>query len=132
MVANVGRAVTFLWGDASPQEEILGVREKGIKLNGEPVDVTSDDSDGWRELLTVAAENQVDVSLQGVTKDATLRAAWFGDRTAAVTLTYPDAGGTITGTFYLASYNETATYNDAIAFEAELQSSGVVTYTPGA
>ena len=36
------------------------------------------------------------------------------------------------GTFYLASYSETGTYNEATVFEAELQSSGVVTYTPAA
>lgn len=132
MAAAVGRAVTFLWGDASPQEEIQGVREKGIELAGEPIDITSDDDDGWRALLSVPAENQVNISLSGVSKDTILRTDWFaGTRTQAATITYPD-GATITGTFYLATYSETATYNEAVAFEAELQSSGVIVYTPAA
>jgi predicted secreted protein len=131
MAAQVGRAVKFYWGDESPQPEIPGVREKGIELSGEAIDITSDDSDGWRELLTVAAQNEVNISLSGVTKDATLLSDWMaGTRTQTATIEYTN-GATITGTFYLATYTETGVYNDAVTFEAELQSSGVVTYTPG-
>jgi len=131
MTANVGRAIEFAWGDSSPQTVIPGVREKGIQLNGDPVDVTADDSEGWRTLLSVAAEDQVTISLSGVTKDETLMADWFnGNRQQSVTITYPN-GRTITGTFFLASYTDTGTYNDAITFEAELQNSGAITFTPG-
>jgi predicted secreted protein len=135
MAANLGRAVTFEWGDASPQTEIPGVRETGVNLNGEAIDVTANDSVGWREVLAAPAENQVDISLSGVTKDKTLRSAWFsgtpGARLQDVTLTYAD-GASFTGKFYLQSYNETAAYNDAVAFEAELVSSGAIAYTAGA
>jgi predicted secreted protein len=131
-----GRAIAFTWGDdgASPAVpfQIPGVREKGISLNGEPVDVSADDSIGWRQLLTVPAENQVDISLSGVTREDQLKTDWFADnRTKAVTITYPD-GGVISGTFFLASYNETGAYNDATTFDAELQSTGAVAYTPAA
>jgi TP901-1 family phage major tail protein len=136
MAATVGRAVTFLWGDDSPQEEIPGVREKGIELSGEAIDITSDDSDGWRELLSVPAQNEVNISISGVTKNTTLEADWFaGTRTQAATIEYRTPTGTliasITGTFYLATYTNTGNYNDAVTFEAELQSTGVVSFTPG-
>ena len=49
MAGRVGRKIKFRWG--TPPAEIPGVREKGVTLNGEAVDVTGDDSDGWRELL---------------------------------------------------------------------------------
>jgi len=131
MAAAVGRALTINWGNTSPATEIGGLREKGIEMNGEPIDVTSDDDNGWRALLTVPAENQINISLSGVTKDDTLRAAFFsGDRTEQCLITFPD-GGELLGTFYLASYTDTATYNDANVFEASLQSSGIVAYTPG-
>lgn len=131
MSALAGRQIVFEWGDESPQPEIPGVREKGVNLNGEAIDTTSDDDDGWRSLLSVPAENQVDISLSGVTKSARLRNDWFaGTRMQSATITYLD-GSVITGNFYLASYQETATYNDAVAFEATLQSSGVVSYTAG-
>lgn len=122
----LGRTIEFKWDGAT----INGVREKGISIAGEPVDVTSDENNGWRTLLEEAGQNQIDISISGVVKVATLRAAWFaGARTKAVTLTYP-GGAVLSGTFYLASYNETGPYNDATTFEASLQSSGPVTYTP--
>lgn len=131
MAATAGRSVQFAWGDSSPQDEVEGVREKGINLNGEAIDITSDDDNGWRSLLSVPAENQVDVSLSGVTKSPLLRNDWFaGTRLQDATITYPD-GSVLTGKFYLASFNETAAYNDAVAFEASLQSSGTISYTPG-
>lgn len=132
MVAKAGRQVVFTWGSASPPVEIAGVREKGIELNGEPIDITSDENDGWRTLLSLPAENQVNVSLSGVTKDRTLITDWFaGTRTREATFTYPD-GSILQGEFFLATFNDTAVYNEAVAFEASLQSTGVVTFTPGA
>jgi predicted secreted protein len=131
MAGTAGRNIVLTWGVESPAEEIPGVREKGIELNGEMLDVTSDENDGWRELLNTPAQNQVQVSLSGVTKSARLKVDWFaGNRINDVTITYPD-GGVITGNFFLESYTETATYNEAVAFEATLQSTGVIAYTPG-
>lgn len=121
-----GRDLELTWNAAA----IGGVREKGITINGEPIDVTSDDDDGWRNLLTIPGQKQVDISLSGVTKSHALKADWFGDnRTRAVVITYPD-GDTLSGNFYLSEYSETGSYNDAVTFEATLMSDGVVTYTP--
>jgi TP901-1 family phage major tail protein len=127
MPSFLGRKVELTWGGA----EIPGVREKGISLNGEAIDVSADDSLGWRELLAEAGENQVNVSVSGVTRSAALNSDWFaGTRTKAVEITYPD-GGVIAGNFFLASYSDTGPYKDATTFEAELQSTGAVTFTPG-
>lgn len=129
MVGKVGRRIKFRWG--TPPAEIPGVREKGVTLNGEAIDVSADDSNGWRELLTDPAEQQVDISLSGVTKTHTLKTDWFaGSRTKYAEIEYDD-GAKISGTFYLSNYTETGVYNDAATFEATLQSSGVVTYAPG-
>ena len=129
MAARVGRKIKFRWG--MPLAEIPGVREKGITLNGEAIDVTADDSDGWRALLADPAQTQVDIALSGVTKTHTLKAAWFaGDRTQAVEIEYDD-GAKLAGQFFLSNYADTGVYNDAATFEATLQSSGPVTYTAG-
>jgi predicted secreted protein len=131
MPANVGRTIIFTW-KATP---IGGIREKGLALNGEPINITSDDDDGWRQLLEDAiAENQVNLSLSGVAKDERLMEDWFTGPAARVgtgTLTWP-SGAALTGTFLLANYTSTGPYNDAETFQAELQSSGEVTYTPAA
>ena len=132
MAASAGRQITLNWGNTSPATEIGGVQEKGIELNSEPIDITSDDDNGWRALLTIPAQAEVTISFSGVTKDDTLKTAWFsGDRTETVAITFAD-GGLMVGTFYLASYKETGNYKEATVFEAEIQSSGVVSYTPAA
>lgn len=110
---------------------IAGVREKALSVNGEPVDVTADDSAGWREVLAETGEQQVDLSLSGVTKSNVLKVIAFSktDKVKAVTLEYAD-GGIVAGDFYFGPYNETGPYNDATTFEQSLVSSGPVTYTP--
>lgn len=128
MVATVGRRITLAWGGVA----IQGVREKSVALNGEPIDISSDDDEGWRKLLTDPAQMQVDLSVSGVTKTDALKRDWFdGNTTKTAVFTYPD-GGVITGSFYLANYTDTGPYNDAATFEGQFQSSGEVTYTPGA
>jgi TP901-1 family phage major tail protein len=128
MAGFIGRAITFTWGGVS----ITGVREKGVNINGEPVDETSGENNGWRSLLTEAGENTVEISISGVTKSKTLKTDFFaGNRQKAVVITYPTGdAGVISGTFHLVSVNETAPYKDAATYEATLQSTGTVTYTP--
>lgn len=126
MVADVGRNIDFTWNAIA----VTGVRQKSIAIAGEPIDITSDENSGWRTLLTVAGQNEVSLTLAGVTKSNTLIADWFaGTRTRAVVITYPD-GGTITGNFFLASYTDTGPYNDAITFEAQIVSAAAIVYTP--
>jgi predicted secreted protein len=126
--AFVGRTVILLWGGTTP----AGVRQKGLKLNGTPIDVSADDDAGWRKLLTLSGEDSVDLDLSGVTKSQNLKSDFMaGNRTKAVSLTYP-SGGVLTGTFFMASYEDTGTYKAEVTFTCKLQSTGVVTWTPGA
>ena len=130
MAARLGRQVTFLFGDVSPATEILGVREKGITLNGEPIDITSDEDSGVRQLIDhTSAQDEVELSLSGVTKDTRLRNAWFNNlRTHNISLTYPN-GDMISGRFFIINYQETEPYNDATTFQATLMSNGTITLT---
>ncbi|MCV0371074.1 phage tail tube protein [Filomicrobium sp.] len=132
MTANVGRTQFVYWGDDSPQVLVAGVREKGITLNGELVDVTNDDSAGWRQMLNVAGVRSVDIPVSGVLTSLRLRTDWFaGNRIQDLTFEFPD-GGTLTGKFGLAEYEETGEHEGEITFEATFQSTGVVIYTPAA
>lgn len=142
MTAKVGRAIVVYWGDESPQPAVAGINEQGITVNGEPVDITNNDSSGWRELLDVGQINSLDISASGVLLDDTLRADAIAGATAtgrrmqAATFEYPlEAGQSvparITGNFYLQGYSETGTHDGAITFECTFQSSGPVTYTAG-
>jgi len=128
MASEYGRKVILLWDTAA----ILGVREKSLSVNGEAVNVTSDEDDGVQILLAEDAETSVQVELSGVTKDNILRTAKMAGGAALradALLTYSD-GGTIAGTFQIGAYSEGQPYNEAVTFSASLMSTGVVTYTP--
>lgn len=128
MPAAAGRQVALTW-NGSP---LLGVREKGITFNGEPINVTSDEDSGWRTLIPdVSNEDQVEVKLTGVSKDTRIKTDWFArTRTRTAVVTYPN-GDVITGTFMISHFSEGIPYNNAITFETTLQSHGPVTFTPG-
>lgn len=126
---GAGRDVDLTWGGAV----ILGLREKGIALAGDPIDVTSDDDDGWQKLLQtgVVARKTVTISLSGVSKDRILMADYFAGTIAKTAIiTYPD-GTTLTGTFVLSAFSNGTPYEDAITFDATLMSSGAVVFVAG-
>lgn len=140
MVAKVGRTITVYWGDESPQPAVAGVRTKSVTLSGEPVDITNDDSDGWRELLDAAQINSIELTVSGVLLNDTLRADWFngasatGSRNQDAKFEYPLASGgatpaDISGKFYLKDYNETGNHDGEVTFEATFLSNGAATYT---
>jgi TP901-1 family phage major tail protein len=128
-----GRVVLLKRGTLASEVLVAGVRVKGVSINAEPIDVTNDDSGQWRELLVDAGQVAVTLSLSGVAKNHTLltESLSTGDRTQSTVLEYP-GGGKLQGEFFLASYSENGEYNGAATFEAELQSTGAVVYTPGA
>jgi len=128
-----GRVVAMSRGVVASEVLIAGVRTKAVSINGEPIDITNDDSGQWRELLEDAGQVAVNMTVSGVAKNHTLlvESLVVGDRTQSTIFVYT-GGGKIAGQFFLASYAETGEYNGAVTFEAELQSHGAVTYTPGA
>jgi TP901-1 family phage major tail protein len=143
MTANVGRTIIVRWGDASPIPAVAGIREKSVTVSGEPVDITNDDSAGWRQLLDAPQVNTVEISASGVALNDTLRQAWFsgaaigsGTRMAPAEFEYPLEGAqtnpaVISGTFYLQEYSETGNHDGEVTFEATWVSNGAVTYTAG-
>lgn len=127
MAANIGRDLLVKRGSTV----IAGVRSKGVAFNGEPVDVTTDDENGYRTLLSEAGTYSLDLSVEGVTKDNELRSAVLGNSTLMLTdisIEWPN-GDTLTGNFFFASLEETGPYNDALTFSGSLQSSGEWVYT---
>ena len=121
-----GRKIRVTWKG----EVIPGMRERTISFAGEPVDLTSDDDDGWRRLAheNGPAQKNVDVSFSGVIKSDTLKEDWIsGDISGELIVDYP-TGNRLSGTFMLANYTDTGPINDAATFEAQFQNSGPVTF----
>lgn len=122
MAADIGRSYLVKVGGTV----LAGVRTKSLSINHEPVDVTTDDENGFRALLGAVGESSFELSVDGVTKDSVLFDAATSSATKLLTdVTIEHPNGTISGDVYLASYEETGAYNDAITFSATFQSSDV-------
>lgn len=123
----VGRDITLTMGGSS----IAGLRTKGVTLNKEAIDVTNDSDAGWRTMLNKAGTSSLDLALSGVTENLdVLYSAFQVNSIYACVLTYPD-GSTVSGDFFLASIAQTGEYSTAATYDIALNSSGIVTFTPG-
>lgn len=115
-------------------QSIAGTQTKGLTCNNEPVDVTDDDSMGWRELMALPGLKTVELPISGVMKNLELMQAFFnatgGSQVFAVSVTYPD-GSVAAGNFMLASFSETGESNVGKTFDSTWQSTGEITFTPG-
>jgi predicted secreted protein len=106
------------------------VRTKTVASAGEPIDITSDDDLGYRTMLAEAGTYSIDLTVEGVTKDAELRSIILTGGSLLLTdisIEYPD-GSSIDGDFFLASVEDSGEYADALTFSASLQSSGAWTF----
>lgn len=129
MSAAVGRDVTVTWKGSA----ILGLREKKINHNDEPIDITTSEDAGVQVLLNASGQDSIELSLTGVTKDDVLKTDWFSGgsaRQGALVVTYPN-GATLSGTFQISNFKEGVPYKEAITFETTMKSTGAFVFTPG-
>jgi predicted secreted protein len=115
-------------------EIIAGIGSKTFTHAREAVDVTTDDSNGWRVLLPNPGVRSVDASIEGVATTENYQlilAEWAGVVNSAITLQNGD-GSTMEAEygFFLGSIEFSGEKDGHIAFSATLQSSGEVTITP--
>ena len=121
MTATIGRAYVIKKNSVA----IAGVRTKSLSINHEPVDITTDEDDGFRTLLSVVGESSFELSVEGVLKDDVLFDVATGTGSKLLTdvsIEHPE--GTITGDMFLSAFESTGAYNDAVTFSATFQSSG--------
>jgi predicted secreted protein len=123
MAAASGREIYISKGAT----RLLGGRTKSLSLNGEPVDITSDDDLGWRTMLAEFGVRSVDAEFEGVLKDAILINAWLAEGLEAYTVTITGIGA-FTGDWMLASVSLTGAHDGAIEASASLQSSGAIAF----
>ena len=131
MAKSIGRA-TVIKKNATA---IAGVRTKTIAWGGESIDVTSNEDAGVRLLLSESAQEQIDISFDGIESDYVLRdiALDTASDKMLTDITYElDDGTVISGNFRLSSYEMGSPYNEATTFSATLESSGAWTVTPPA
>lgn len=127
----VGRKLKIKKGGVT----LLGIRSKTFTYNGEPIDLTDGEDDGFRVLDEETGERSIDISFDGVVKDSIFRDLALGQEASLflddITLEWPN-GDVLTGNFYLSSFEETGAYKDALTMSGQLQSSGPWEFTKGA
>ena len=129
MAGANGRKLTIDWDGTT----LVGVRTKGYTITNDHVDVTNDDDDGWRTLLADPGLRSVEVTAGGISSDQVLIAEMTKANIAGEPLTVqlPTTTGTLAGTFFVSSFEQTGEHDGAVEFSATFMSSGVVTYTAG-
>lgn len=127
MTAFVGRKALFKKGLTT----VAAVRTRSMTIGNEVVDITSDDDNGFRTMLSEPGNKTLDLTVEGVFKDATMLtvAMSTSDILEAFSILFPTIG-TIAGDFVVTSFEAGAAYNEAGTFSCSLQSSGTFTFTP--
>jgi len=138
MTALAGKDFLLKAGDGAGPEvfsTIGGIRSKSLKINSESIDVTSEDSAQWREILDGAGITSMSVSGSGIFTDSTaarlVRTNCIGRTLMNFELI--DGGGTkFAGKFKVTSFETAGEYKGEQTYAISLESSGAVTVTPGA
>lgn len=135
MAAIVGRDVIV----AIATVAVAGAKTKGLSIGNTMVDITNDDSSGWREMLSVSGQQNVDITVSGILVDSTLmKDAIVGTTLDAMTFTFPIGlddnvltGPIIAGNFKMTAFSTGEETEAGATFDATFNSSGVVTFTDG-
>lgn len=126
MAVKSGRDLVLKYGGTT----LAGLRTTSISLDGSPVDVTNVGSAGFRTLASFSGSKSLTITADGVWDAATNTDVAFAPSGALLltNVTVVDGeGDTIDGDFFIASYEETGTHDDAITFSITLESSGAWT-----
>ena len=117
-------------GEPPAFSTVAGMRTTQMSVNGEPVNVTSKDSGGWRELLSGAGVRSVSVGASGI---FTGSAAELRVKSNALSGAIDDfelsfeSGERLRGRFLVTRLDYSGDYNGERNYALSLESSGPVT-----
>lgn len=134
MSAVAGRKAVLYWKLVSDTEWTVptGVKEKSFTLNNTPVDITSDDDDGWKKALDdVSASRDWSLKVGGVLKDDDLLALVAAQASIDVYYRIPGVFH-VTGTVRLTSAEVPAGQEDPVTYDIAMEGSGPATLGTGA
>lgn len=132
MAAQKGRDILVKIHNGTEFITVAGLRATTLELNARPIDATTIDSPGWRELLPCASLRQAKIIGRGLFKDAAsdakFREAWFEGQAITAQLCLPDFG-TIEGEFQISTLSWTGEVDDLASFAVTLESAGGLSFT---
>jgi TP901-1 family phage major tail protein len=108
---------------------VAGMRTTQMSINGEPVNVTSKDSGGWRDLLSGAGVRSVSVAASGLftgsAAETRLKANALGGTLDDYELSF-EGGERLRGRFLVTRLDYSGDYNGERTYSLSLESSGPV------
>ena len=135
MTSQKGRDFLLKIGDGEVSESFTALgaaRTNGMTINNNPVDATSMDSQGVQNLIGDAGVQTMELTIDGLFKDAdaeeTLRAAAFAGSTNNYQLAFPN-GDVLEGAFVIREYSRGGQYDGLETFSAVLMRTGASTFT---
>jgi len=108
---------------------VAGMRTTQMSVNGEPVNVTSKDSGGWRELLGGAGVRSVSVSASGIFTGSAAETRIKANALAGTLDDYElsfESGERMSGRFLVTRLDYAGDYNGERNYSMSLESSGEV------
>lgn len=133
MPAEKGSAFLLKIGDGAEPPAfatVAGLRTTQMSVNGEPVNVTSKDSGGWRELLSGAGVRSVSVAGSGIFTGSAAETRLKSNALAGLIDDYElsfESGERMRGRFLLTRLDYSGDYNGERNYSLSLESSGPVT-----
>jgi TP901-1 family phage major tail protein len=133
MPAEKGSAFLLKVGDGAEPPAfatVAGLRTTQMSVNGEPVNVTSKDSGGWRELLSGAGIRSVSVAGSGIFTGSAAEARLKSNALAGLIDDYElsfESGERLRGRFLISRLDYSGDYNGERNYSLSLESSGPVT-----
>jgi TP901-1 family phage major tail protein len=133
MPAEKGSAFLLKVGDGAEPPAfatVAGLRTTQMSVNGEPVNVTSKDSGGWRELLSGAGIRSVSVAGSGIFTGSVAETRLKSNALAGLIDDYElsfESGERMRGRFLLTRLDYSGDYNGERNYSLSLESSGPVT-----
>jgi TP901-1 family phage major tail protein len=132
MSAEKGSAFLLKVGDgATPPvfATVAGLRTTQLSVNGEAVNITSKDSDGWRELLSGAGVRSVSVAGSGIFTGSAAETRIKANALAGLIDDYElsfESGERMRGRFLLTRLDYAGDHNGERSYALALESSGAV------
>ena len=108
---------------------VAGMRTTQMSVNGEPVNVTSKDSGGWRELLSGAGVRSVSVSASGIFTGSAAETRVKANALAGLLDDYElsfESGERMQGRFMVTRLDYAGDHNGERNYALSLESSGEV------
>lgn len=132
MTLQKGRGMVIKLGDAATGVVIGGLKETSLVLNGQVIDGSTKDTNGWRELVEDATLKSFSIRCSGFFKDSatdeSIRQKAFAQTIDTYTLVHPN-GATLQCLFQITGYSRAGSVEGVETYDYTLESSGEPVYT---